>query len=185
MENSDEELIEQYLNGKKDVFRFLVERYSDSLFNFVVRFVGKDNAPDILQDVFLKVWKNLKNFDDKKASFKTWIFTIAKNTSFDFLKKRKTLVFSDLDDGANDFVENILDESDIATEIIQKLEDKELLNSILNKLPENYKTVLVLYYQEEMTFKEIGEILNKPLNTVKSYHHRAILKIKEEFAPNY
>jgi RNA polymerase sigma-70 factor, ECF subfamily len=58
------------------------------------------------------------------------------------------------------------------------------LNSFLEKLPENYRLVLILYYHEEMTFSEIAQVLDKPLNTIKSHHRRAILKLKENIAPN-
>ena len=63
-------------------------------------------------------------------------------------------------------------------EALQKLQDVEYLNKLLGELSPVYREVLILYYQEEMTFDEIGKILNKPLNTVKSHHRRAILKLK-------
>ena len=179
MTKTDEEIINLYKNGNKEVFKDLIDKYTSPLFNFVARSVGKNNAPDILQEVFIKVWKNLEKFDSQKASFKTWIFTITKNTTIDFLKKKKNILFSDIGEENEYFSENIKDESVLPDEILQKLQDFDLLNKSIDSLPENYKNILVLHYQEEMTFLEIGKVLNKPLNTVKSYHQRAIIKLRE------
>jgi RNA polymerase sigma-70 factor (ECF subfamily) len=148
-----------------------------------VRFVGLDYGKDIVQDVFVKVWKNIKKFDINRASFKTWILTITRNTVIDYLRKKKSVTFSSLDSDEEPFTDSIEDDVILPDEALIKLEDKELLNNLLNKLPAHYKEVLVLYYQEDMTFNEIGQLLNKPLNTVKSYHHRALKKLKEMIAP--
>jgi len=188
---TDEEIISLYKNGKEEVFKDLIDRYTSPLFNFAIHLTDRNNAPDIVQETFIKVWKNLKKFDPSKASFKTWIFTITKNTATDFLRKsgsasggKKSINFSDIEERKNEeendsFSENIPDESLLPDEVSQRLQDSDLLNKILDELPINYKTILVLHYQEDMTFEEIGRILDKPLNTVKSQHYRAIRDLKE------
>ena len=189
-EKSDSEIIELYKNGEKELFRDLINRYTPPLFNFTARLTGQDNAPDVMQEVFIKAWKNIKKFDSQKASFKTWIFTIARNTTTDFLRKsgsasggKKSILFSDInenvDEDENSFEENIESEDLLPDEALQKLEDIETLNKTLEKLRPEYREVLVLYYQEEMTFGEIGEILSKPTNTIKSQHRRAILELRK------
>ncbi|MFA5095492.1 MAG: sigma-70 family RNA polymerase sigma factor [Candidatus Paceibacterota bacterium] len=183
----DEEIIALYKNGDQEAFKGLISRYSSPLYNFTARLTDKNNASDVVQETFIKVWKNLHKFDPSKASFKTWIFTIAKNTATDFLRKKKSLSFSDMEesinkDGSeniNSFSENIPDEELIPDEALQKLQDSMLLNKVLDKLPIHYKTILVLHYQEDMTFDEIGKVLDKPLNTVKSQHHRAIVLLRK------
>lgn len=60
--------------------KILIDRYTNSLYNFTLRFVGVDNTPDVVQDIFVKVWKNINKFDISKSHFKTWIFTIARST---------------------------------------------------------------------------------------------------------
>lgn len=180
MNDKDEELIVKYNEGEEDALRILIDRYTSHIYNFSARFVGLDNATDIVQEVFIKVWKNMKKFDVSKSSFKTWLFTIARNTTTDYLRKKKMKVFSELDKEDEEFTETIKDEVILPSEAMEKLEDKEYLNSLLEKLPKNYKEVLILYYQEEMTFSEIGESLNKSLNTVKSWHRRALIKLREE-----
>ena len=185
---TDEEIIILYKEGNKEIFKELVDKYTSPLFNFTARLTDKNNAPDIIQDVFIKIWKKLDSFDTSKSSFKTWIFTITKNTIIDFWRKnkipggeKKIFSFSDLEKNNNDysFEMSIIDTEALPDAALIKLEDKKILNNLIDKLPENYKTVLILHYQEEMTFSEIGSILDKPLNTIKSHHQRAILKIKE------
>lgn len=180
MEKEDNDLIKEYLKGNEEAFKELINKYTGIIFNFSVRFVGLDYANDITQDVFIKIWKNIKKYNEKKANFKTWLFTITRNTITDYLRKKKTVNFSTLDSKEERYEDNIEDEVILPDEILIKLEDKELLNKLLDKLPGDYKEVLILYYQEDLTFKEIGEILNKPLNTVKSHHYRALALLRVE-----
>src|ERR1035437_5744033 len=179
-QKTDEELINLFNTGNQEVFEYLVNKYTSPLYNFTARLTGKNNADDLVQEIFLKIWKNTKSFNPQKASFKTWVFTIAKNTTTDFLRKKKSFSFSDLENNINDgsFYEQIPSDDLLPDEDMQKLEDKELLDNLLNQLRPNYKEVLVLHYQEEMTFDEIGKILSRPLNTVKSFHRRALIELR-------
>jgi len=183
MDGSDELKLKEYFLGDEEAFKELVLKYTLAIFNYSIRFVGYDYASDITQDVFIKVWKNIKKFDYTKASFKTWIFTIARNTITDYLRKKKMITFSSLDKEEESFADNIEDEVALPDEVLIKLEDNEFLNKLLGEIPINYKEVLILYYQEDMTFKEIGKLINKPLNTVKSYHHRALIILRDKIAP--
>jgi RNA polymerase sigma-70 factor, ECF subfamily len=179
----DEEIVFLYKTGNKEIFKKLINCYTNSLYNFAARLTNKNEAEDIVQEVFIKVWKKINNFDPQKASFKTWIFTIAKNTATDFLRKKKNILFSEMeeknDKETNSFEENIPSEDLLPDQALQKLQDSEFLNKTLEKLHPNYQEVLVLHYQEEMTFEEIGKVLNKPLNTVKSTHRRAIMELRK------
>ena len=180
-EQNDAEIILAYKNGDEEAFKTLIKRYTTPLYNFTARLTNRNDAPDIVQEVFIKVWKNVGHFDVQKASFKTWIFTIAKNTTTDFLRKKKSFLFSDMGSGedTDSFAENIPDEKLLPDIALQKLQDSQFLDKILLKLQPNYREVLILHYQEEMTFEEIGQILNKPLNTVKSQHRRAIIELRK------
>ncbi len=180
MDRNDSDLIKDYLLGQEENLRILIEKHTPSIYNLAVHFVGHNLAPDIVQDVFIKVWKNLKKFDVNKANFKTWLLTIARNTITDSLRKKKMISFSNLDKEDESFESNILDEVILPDEALIKLEDKEYLNKILDQIPIGYREVLILYYQEELNFREIGEVLNKPLNTVKSHHHRALILLKQK-----
>ena len=182
-DQDDEQLIVEYLSFKnKEIFRTLLNRYTKPVYNFVRHMISNtDEAEDITQEVFIKVWKNLKKYK-LGQNFKTWLFTIAKNSTIDFLRKKKALNFSDLENKDDDFSfsETIPDENLLPDEALQKLQNSEFLNKLLDQLSFEYKTILLLHYQEEMTFDEIGKILKKPLNTVKSYHRRAILELRKK-----
>ncbi len=187
---SDEEIITSYKNGNLNAFKDLIDKYTPSIYNFIARLTNKNDAPDLVQEIFIKAWKNIGRFNPNKASFKTWIFTIARNTVTDFLRKsgsasggKKSINFSDLDTKEESFSENIPDENLLPDKVLEKLEDSEILNKTLEKLSKNYQEILILHYQEEMTFEEIGKILSKPLNTVKSSHRRAILELRKILAP--
>ncbi|HAQ02494.1 hypothetical protein A2467_02885 [Candidatus Nomurabacteria bacterium RIFOXYC2_FULL_36_8] len=175
----DHILIKKYLDGNQASLKMLIDRYTSSIYNFSSRFVGYEQAKDTTQEVFIKVWKNLKNFDENKSQFKTWIFTIARNSITDYLRKKKSIPFSFLNDEEL-IEENVLDEEILPDEVYQKLQDKEMLIKVLDETPVQYREVLILRYQEDMTFKEIGEVMDKPLNTVKSYHQRALVLLHQK-----
>ena len=180
LKQSDEDLVAYYLAGDANAFSSLVFRYSDHIYNFARKLGAKNDATDIVQEVFVKVWDNLKKFDTNK-SFKTWIFTIARNTTTDFLRKKKILLFSDIENNSveENEVNDIPDPGPISIELLQKVEDAKHLEEILFKLDSKSREVLSLYYQEEMTFVQIGEVLNQSINTVKSIHRRALIKLRE------
>ncbi|MDD5547473.1 MAG: RNA polymerase sigma factor [Candidatus Pacebacteria bacterium] len=176
----DSQNIAEYLNGNEDALEMVIERHFRAVYNFIYRLVGnKQNASDITQEVFVKVWKNIKKYKNGQ-SFKTWLFAIAKNTSIDWLRKKKEYVFSEFEneEGENVLEDNLADPAPIADKIIANAEKNKLLDSLLEKLPINYKTVLLLRYEDEFTFEEIGEVLGKPLNTVKSQNRRALIALR-------
>lgn len=178
---SESELIKNYFEGDDKALEALVALYLPSIYSFVLRRVGKkDESEDITQEVFIKVWKNLKKFDHKK-SFKTWIFTIAKNTVIDWQRKKKTIPMSKFDtkDGKNIIVEKLSDQRPLPNDIFYQKNLKNVLDSAINKLAPEFKTLLLLRYNDHFKFREIAEILEEPLQTVKSRHRRAVLALKQ------
>ena len=190
---TDLDLVIAALAEDHGAFSLLVERYVSPIYKFSYRYVrnGPD-AEDIAQETFLRVWKNLKKFDQSK-NFKTWLFAIAKNASLDFLKKKKTLPFSLLGE-EDDAIEAILapyvaiaDTSDAAFDrgLLKKNFDR-----VLAELPERYRDVMVMRYTDNLKFREIAERLHEPVDTVKSRHRRGLALLKnmvdgEEFAINH
>ena len=92
-DKTDEEIILLYKNGDQEAFKELINRYVSPLYNFTARLTNRSDASDIVQEIFIKAWKNIEHFNPSKASFKTWIFTIAKNTTTDFLRKKRVYYF--------------------------------------------------------------------------------------------
>lgn len=183
---SDKKLVENYLKGKESAIELLVSRHLKSVFGFVYHYVGDaKSAEDITQETFLKAWKNLKKFD-KEKSFKTWIFTIAKNSSFDYLKKKKPLLFSQLQDadGKNPFVDNVKDKALMPNEVAERNILKNYFNEAINSLSEKYGIVLSLYYIDGFNFREIAEKLGESINTIKSRHRRGLAMVRERLTTN-
>lgn len=179
--DNDKQLITNFLAGDDSAFRFLVEKYLKSVYNFLYSFT-KDPAvlDDLTQETFIKAWKNIKKFDSEK-NFKTWVFTIAKNTALDYCKKKKNIPFSFFTNKeGNNKLEEIDDDKILPDEILEKKDLAKDLERKLDNIPENYRLILLLRYRDDFTLEEIAEILDRPYNTIKSAHNRALAKLKEE-----
>jgi RNA polymerase sigma-70 factor (ECF subfamily) len=176
-----EEIIIKYLNGDKEAYTEIVNRYLKLILNFVYRLIGNQKeAEDITQDVFLKSWKSLKRFDTKK-SFRTWIFSIARNAAIDYLRKRKDVPISlfDSDDGNNVIEDNLTDEELKPDELYALTENKIHIEKIMNELSIVQKQVIMLKYMNEMSLSEVAEVMKIPIDTAKSHHRRALKRLKE------
>lgn len=181
MSESDEHYIRAYLEGDENSLNALIKRNIKTVYSFVFHVVGDTNlAEDITQETFVKVWKNIKKYNINKK-FKSWIFSIARNTAIDFMRKRKDSIFSDYIDqhGKNSFEENLTDEEPLADEVFLNFQNIDEIKNNIQKLQPIYKEVLFLHYNEELTFDEISTILKCSPNTVRSRHKRAVDKLKE------
>ena len=176
---TDGQLVGRYLNEQSErALEDLVRRYLPIIFGFVKRYTGNEgDASDIAQEVFVKVWKNIKSFDRNK-SFRTWIFTIAKRTAIDELRKKRALPFSALGD-ENDFAGSLADESpSVLDQIFSRQQSQELAGAVA-KLPTNYRSIIRLYSHDGLNFREIASKLKEPLNTVKSRYRRGLALLKK------
>lgn len=178
----DETLLARYLAGDEKAFEELLERHLGGVYSFVAQYVGSaEEAEDITQEAFFKVWKNLKKFDPKKASFKTWCMRIVRNSAVDFLRKKKSVPFSQFE---NEEGENLLEEGlaapePSAEEDFLKREQAQVVQHAIQHLPLHQREILLLYLQNDMTFVEIGRTLDASVNTVKSRYRRALLALKD------
>jgi len=181
MNCSDQQLVYEYLHGNDEALYILIKRYLKPIFSFVFRNVSStQDAEDITQEVFVKIWRNLKKFDQQK-SFKTWIFAIAKNTALDHLKKKKTIPFSEFENeaGENIIIETLADPSPLPDELFERAGMTQILTLAMEKLSPKYRMVLFLRYNDHFNFREIAESLGEPLHTIKSRHRRALLQLKD------
>jgi RNA polymerase sigma-70 factor (ECF subfamily) len=180
-EFTDEQLIANYLAGDEKSLEVLYSRYLKPIYSFVYRYAGSaSDAEDVTQEVFVRVWHSLKRFNQKK-SFKTWIFSIAKNAAVDHLKKKKTIPFSefDMEDDGNLIADTLADPSPLPQELLGKAGMAQMLNSAIEKLSPKYRMVLFLRYNDHFNFREIAEALGEPLPTITARHRRALVKLKE------
>jgi len=178
---SDEQLIIRFLKGDEESLEILIKRYLKPIYSFAFRFVGNSQeAQDLTQEVFVKVWRNLKRFDQNKK-FKTWIFAITKNACLDWRKKKRAIPFSELEhvDDGKSFIENIPDTHLLPNELLERIDVANFLNKALEKLSTKYRMVLLLRYNDHFTFREIAEILGESIDTIKSRHRRGIAVLRE------
>ncbi len=179
--SNDAELMAEYLSGDEEALNMVISNNLSLVYSAVYFMIGNQgDAEDVTQETFLKLWKNAGKYK-KEKSFRAWLLTIARNTARDFLRKRKNFVFSDFEkeDGSNLFVENLSDQEPLPDEIFWREENKKIMEEALTKLSFAEREVVVLRYTSNMTFEEIGEIVGRPLDTVKSQHRRALIQIKK------
>lgn len=178
---SDEQLVRAYLKGDRESFNILIRRYLTPIFNYALNFVkDADTAEDLSQEIFVKAWKKIKKFDNQ-YKFKNWLYTIAKNTCLDYLKKNRSLTFSEINpEGDMLFFENLIKENSVSSQAeLERRQEDMLLNEAVDKLPEKYKETIKLHFQAGYNFREIAEILKESIETIKSRNRRALIKLKQ------
>ena len=176
-----EKIIKDSIRGDEEAFSKLLDFYLKPVFNFVYRICGNSkDAEDIAQEVFIKLWKNIKKYKSGK-SFKAWLFSIARNTTIDLLRKRKNINFSEFEneDGENYLIDSMVDSEPWPDELVEKAENFKMIEEVVDKLPVIYKEVIILRYKSQFTFEEIGEITKRSTNTVKSQHQRGLMSLKK------
>lgn len=160
---SDEQLARMVQDGDTDKFGVLMERYQAKLFRYGKKFLSdRDNIEDVVQDVFIKTYQNINSFDVSQR-FSPWIYRIAHNTYINAIKKSITgpLYLFDFDT----IISHTVVEDPIVREREQQ-EIKEIADKGLSLIEAKYREILILYYIEELSYKEISEILHIPIGTV-------------------
>ena len=162
---SDQMLITQVtLFGSRHAFDIIVRRHEAPLRQFLLNLTGGDKmlSDDLAQDTFVKAWLQLKTFKNN-ASFKTWLFRIAYNVFYDYIRSRKEL----------QSVEDV--ENEVNTLYRQNAEDGSLksdLNQAMQLLSANERSCITLFFLNNMPIKDISSVLNLPEGTVKSHISR-------------
>jgi RNA polymerase sigma-70 factor (ECF subfamily) len=162
-ELSDEEIAKLVQQGKTDKFGVLVERYEAKLFRYGKKFLSNtDNIEDVVQEVFIKVYQNIQSFDPSQK-FSPWIYRIAHNTYVNLLKKNSRMPIHLFD--FDELLSHTVVEDPLVREQEQK-EMKEIVDRGMEKLAPQYREIIVLYYLEELSYKEISDVLHIPIGTV-------------------
>lgn len=172
----DSELLAQFRNPdqKEKAFSLIMKKYQEKLYWHIRRMlVVHDDTNDVLQNVFIKVWKGLDNFREESQLY-TWLYKIASNETFTYLeqqKKRRSLSFEDVEQSI---------ENKIKAEPgfdVSKIEWK--LQLAINTLPERQKLVFNLRYYDEMPYEEMSKLLNTSEGALKASYHHAVRKVEE------
>ena len=173
---TDNELVKRTLS-KPDYFGCIVERYEKKLLRYILRLsaISSEDAEDVLQDVFLTVYKNLNDFDGD-LKFSSWIYRITHNKVVSLWRKSKNrpAVFKNEDNLT--LFDDIVDKENVLEELMEKDMIREV-ERVLKKMKREYAEVLVLKFLEDKSYTEISDILKKPMGTVATLINRA----KKEF----
>nr|WP_222619762.1 RNA polymerase sigma factor [Pontibacter sp. KCTC 32443] len=172
----DKEILEKFANpdSRNLAFNQLVRKYQQKVYWHIRKMViDHEDADDLTQEVFLKVWKHLENFR-QDAQLYTWLYRIATNECLTFLSSKKRKFFLPINDVATELAEKIDSSTDITGDEIQLKLQKALL-----KLPDKQRLVFNMKYYDELKYEEISEILGTSVGALKASYHLAVKKIEE------
>jgi RNA polymerase sigma-70 factor (ECF subfamily) len=179
--NDDNDLIFHFKNdiNKEVAFTHIIKKYQERLYWHIRRMVVEhENANDVLQNVFIKVWKGLANFREDSQLY-TWLYKIATNESLTFIasqNKRKSISISDEESNLSNKI--VADQHFDANKIEWKLQ------LAIQKLPEKQRVVFLLRYYDEMPYGEMSAVLETSEGALKASYHHAVKKI-EDFILNH
>ena len=179
---SDVELVKLSLQSAEN-FRFIIEKYQPKLLRYITYFTGLDqnHAEDIVQETFLKVYRNLNGFNPH-LNFSSWIYRIAHNEALNYLKKNKKhhhVSLENDEEGAVSLI-NVLASEENVSHNYSRQEMAEKVWNILSLMREDYREVLILKFIEDYDYNRISEILKKPLGTVGVLISRAKESFKQQ-----
>src|SRR3569832_1983259 len=184
----DSAVVAQFLGGEERAFQELVDRYQTRLLNFVYRTIGdREKAEDLVQEVFIRVYRHLHRFDRSKK-FSTWIYTIASNLAKNELRNRSRnplVLFQTIRKNWQDDDRPLQFEDTTARpdDLFRKRHLRSLVEASVARLPEHHRQVFILRELEGKSYEEIAEITNCNLGTVKSRLNRARNSFAEIIAP--
>ena len=160
---SDEEIVALIQKGNIDYFEILINRYKAKMIRYARKFLSDtEHINDIVQEIFIKVYVNIQSFDVERK-FSSWLYRIAHNELVNALRKRKKniLPLFELDT----FLPVKLQDNSLETDIENK-DVKMMIDKCLDRLSPKYREPIILYYLEELTYKEISEVMRIPVSTV-------------------
>jgi len=180
----DKLAVKRTLAGNKKAFESIIEQHKRLVSHIVFRMLQNPaDREDICQDVFLKVYENLGGFQFE-SKLSTWIAKIAYNTCLNYLEKKRVPLFDDLAPQEKP-LDSVSDCSIRPDQIVEGREVSSLLQDEIEKMPVHYRTILTLYHLQQMSYKEIGEAMQLPEGTVKSYLFRARRLLKNRLTSKY
>ena len=174
----DAALVDRALKNSDD-FIEIVQLYQSPIRRYITRLGCRDtnDADDLLQEIFLKVYVNLNEYDTSLA-FSSWLYRIAHNETISFFRKKNVRPGPVANEEDTQLFENISDDIDFTTSLNEKM-NADLVRKALAELEEQYRDVLVLKFLEERSYTEISDILKIPLGTVGTLIHRGKNKLKD------
>lgn len=170
---TDQQLIDEFLNGNEQGFNELVRRYQEKVYRVARRMMGDhDEADDVVQEVFIKLYQAVKEFRGESSVY-TWLYRITTNAALNALRKKKVREYISIDDAAQQI------ESDVTPpdQAAEEKERKSAIEKAVASLPRKQRAVFVMRYYEEKSYDEIALILKTSVGGLKANYFHAIKKI--------
>ena len=176
---TEKELIKKVKQKDAKAFQELVEKHKSMVFNTCMGFVhNKENAEDITQDIFVKIWLSIDKYKGE-AKFSTWLYRITVNYSLNFIRKnKKSKLFASIDSSETPEIKNISE--DDAEKLILRQESAKKLKNALNSIAKRQRVAFILNKYENLSYKEISEIMEISLSSVESLIHRAKINLQKK-----
>ncbi|TAI46640.1 RNA polymerase sigma factor [Flagellimonas allohymeniacidonis] len=168
---ADKRLIDRLVSGDKNALYTLYDKYSGALYGVILRMCRDEGqAQDLLQETFVKIWKNIASYDASKGRFYTWAYRIARNTTLNGIRSKKELIQTD---------DLSVYDSKMTSE--EAPDYTELTGSIKKLEPHHQKAIALVYY-EGYTHQEAHEVMGVPLGTFKSYIRQALKQLRNTYS---
>ena len=184
---SDEELMARFRKGQTDTFGVLLRRYERELFGYLRRYLGDSElAEDVFQNTFLQLYQKCSQYELGRP-FRPWLYTIATHQAIDALRRNGRHQALSLDQhqaespegDVRTLLEMLEAQGPGPVDLVQSEERRERIRASVDQLPDFMRQVVVLAYSQGMKYRDIAEILNIPVGTVKTRLHAALLKLQE------
>ncbi len=171
---TDSECMLLFQQGNEEAYTVLYNRYARDVYRYAyLQLHNKEASEDIVQEAFIRVYRNRHQYDSTKSQFRTWVHRIANHLCIDHYRKEKNRTVVAFEADAPSLSKNARDQT------ASEAENRLLAQSCLQQLPELERSVLILAYYQGLSGKEIAEILNIPLGTVKSKLHYSLQKLQK------
>ena len=185
---TDAELLARYAKGDESAFRELVDRYKNSLYAFLHRFIGQQSlVDDVFQETFIQLFNSMDSFDTSRP-LRPWLFTIAANKAKDALRKQQRTAAISIGTMADpgemsfgDVLNSLTSDKELPYDQLIDEEAAAKVREVIAKMPENLREILVLSYFHKFSYKQMTEILSIPIGTVKSRLHSAVGRFAKDF----
>ena len=179
MESTDAELVEKCRRGDREAWEIIVRRRHSRIYNLAYRFTGRfDEAEDLTQEVFLKVYRTLHSYRPDSGALETWIVRVARNHFIDHYRKHKT---ERSQTGVlEDHHESVVDPTvrvETPSQALDRKETADRVHRLLAQLPEDQREAVILRDLEELSYEEIATLLDLPIGTVKSRINRGRIEL--------
>jgi len=180
--DSDVELVKRCLTGEDSAWESLLSIHTRKIYNLCYRFTGRyEDAQDLTQEIFIKIFQTLKSYDPVQGSFRTWMNRVARNHLVDHYRRtRRDRVTSSLDDELPR-LEQTPGQGEDPAKRVESRERKERLQSALGRLSPDLREAVILRDLQDLDYAEIAEVLSVPEGTVKSRINRGRLELARVF----